>query len=275
MNTPTITTTMTTRATPARHFKFSGLVSPADALHQEVPAPPSALLAERYLPPNSVAVTIHNPPPAHVIYVPQFSPTVFGRSSGYNPGEDCSGNFMSYKFQPNNNCYAYACNIASNSFAQPGRLSGNHITAATLNGPDIQNFAVQDGLQAVGSTLDDVKAFAARRTAQKGLTTLDGHFVALMISPAGDNNWSGDYHWARCDDNINFSSWSQKDGSDQVTNFDFAGNPIVNPAGANWTVNQGPVQPDPSQPGYNPDDMVAEYNFYCFMFVPDTGVDIL
>jgi hypothetical protein len=276
MNAPTITTTTDGHKAPVRHYKYSGLVAPTDALHQVIQAPaPGAAFDEHYLPPNSVPVTIHNPPPTRVIYVPQFSPTVFGGSSGYNPAADCAGSFMSYKFQPNNNCYAYACNIASNSFAQPGRFSGNQITAATLNGPDIQAFAVQDGLQAAGTTLDDLKAFAAKRMDQKGTGTLDGHFVALMISPAGDNNWGGDYHWARCDDNINFSSWSQKDGGDQVTNFDFAGNPITNPATANWTVNQGPVQPNPNQPDYNPDDMICEYNFYCFMFVPDAGVNIL
>jgi hypothetical protein len=203
-----------------------------------------------------------------VIGVPQYAPTTVGTTSGYNPAGDCGGNFMSYKFQPNNNCYAYGCNIASNTFPQPGRAHGNKITAPTLNGPSIRGFAEQDGLIYVGTTLADVRQFAAARAA--GVGGLGGHFVALMISLAGDDNWPGDYHWARCDDNVNFSSWSQKDGSDQVTNFDFAGQPITDPSTANWTVNQGPVQPPKN---YN--DLIAAYVFYCFMFVPDGGVQII
>jgi len=276
MNTTTNAPSNNAGKTPSRLFKLSGMVSPGDKRHQIILATPEGPdFDEKYLPPNSVAVTINNPAPSHVIYVPQFSDTVVGRSSRYNPSSDCDGNFMSYKFQPNNNCYAYACNIASNSFPQPGRISGNQITAATLNGPDIQNFAAQDGLLAVGNNLDNLKAFSMTRMTGKDASMLDGHYVALMISPAGDNNWPGDYHWARCDDNVDFNTWSQKDGSDQVTNFDFAGNPITNPVTANWTVNQGPVQPDSSQPDYNPDDMVAVYTFYCFMFVPNAGVNVL
>jgi hypothetical protein len=95
-----------------------------------------------------------------------------------------------------------------------------------------------------------------------------------MISAPSGAYWPGDYHWARCD-NSEFNSWSQKDGGDQVTNFDFAGNPIVDPSIANWSVNQGPIQPDKTQPGFDPNDMVVDYVFYCYMFVPDTGVNII
>jgi hypothetical protein len=38
---------------------------------------------------------------------------------------------------------------------------------------------------------------------------------------------------------------------------------------ANWTVNQGPVSAE------NTSDQIADYGFYCFLFVPDTGVNIV
>jgi hypothetical protein len=248
-----------------RQFKFSGMIAPQDPFHQITRQAPGALVAgEHYLAPTTVQVAITNPPPPQTIGVPQYSPTVYGGTTGYNPAADCVGNFMSYKFQPNNNCYAYGCNITSNTFPQPGRASGNLITTATLNGPAIRGFAEQDGLRYVGTTIDDIRGFAKRAN------PLNGHFVALMISAPGDANWPGDYHWARCDDNIDFDSWSQKDGNDQVTNFDFAGNPITNPSTANWTVNQGPTNP-PS----NMDDLIVDYVFYGFMFVPEKGVNII
>lgn len=264
-----------------RKFKFSGRVAPQNESHQvSLASSAGAAPDEHYIAPTTINVTITNPASIGTIGVPQFSATVYGGTSGYSPAEDCGGNFMSYKFQANNNCYAYGTNIASNTFPQPGRASGNYLPSFPIEGPTVQQFAEADGLQYVGTSLADVKSFAQKKQATSpggNLQTgsLGGHFVALMISPAGDNNWPGDYHWARCDDNINYSSWSQKDGGDQVTNFDFAGNPITDPATANWTVNQGPVQPNPNQPGYNPDDLVVDYAFFCYMFVPDSGVNIL
>ena len=258
----------------ARRFKFSGMIPAQDSLHQLTETSRDGVAPEEHpVAPTTVSVTITNPPPKRVVGVPQYGPTVVGGTDGYNPAGDCNGNFMSYKFQPNNNCYAYGCNITPNTFPQPGRASGTLITASTLNGPAIRSFAEQDGLQYVGTTMADITAFAEKQIAAND--ALLGHFVALLISPAGDANWPGDYHWARCDDNVNFSSWSQKDGNDQVTDFDFAGNPITDPSVANWTVNQGPVQPDKTQPNYNPNDLIVDYAFYCYMFVPDTGVSII
>jgi hypothetical protein len=193
--------------------------------------------------------------------------------AGYNPAGDCSGNFMSYRFQANNNCYAYGCNIATNTFPQPGRRSGYELSPENMQGTVAQvgeivaSYAAMDGLTMVGKTLNEVRAF--QRT--HGGSSLDGHFVALMISPAGDPNWPGDYHWARCDNSSGMcNSWSQKDGGDQVTNFDFAGNPITDPSEANWTVNQGPIGPNLKSP-----ELVVEYQFYCFMFVPNSPVKII
>lgn len=250
-------------------LRYSGKVSPQDPFHQITLAAPGAVAPdEHYLAPKTIQVTITNPPPTHLIGVPQYSPTVYGGTTGYDPAGDCGGSFMSYKFQPNNNCYAYGCNIASNTFPQPGRAHGNLLTTATTNGPTVESFAVQDGLIALGGTKQALAEFIKTRQASAA-GALDGHFVALMISPPGDGNWQGDYHWARCDDNVNFASWSQKDGNDQVTNFDFAGNPITDPAAANWTVNQGPVSSQDTR------DLIVDYTFFCYMFVPNSGVNIL
>ncbi len=148
-------------------------------------------------------------------------------------------------------------------------------------GEVVAGYAVKDGLIMVGKTMNDVLAFKSAHqgttppqgelAAKAGCGALNGHFVALMISPAGtDGNWGGDYHWARCDNSSGAcDSWSQKDGGDQVTNFDFAGNPITDPSVANWTVNQGPVSTA------NPAELVVSYAFYCFMFVPAGGVAII
>lgn len=259
-----------------RQFKFSGRIAPQDQFHQITRATAAAATPDEHLiAPTTVYVTITVPPGTGTIGVPQYAPTLIGgAAAGYDPAGDCNGNFMSYKFQPNNNCYAYGCNITPNTFPQPGRQSGYLLTAANFAtsvaalGQTVSSYAVNDGLIFIGTAAKDLTSFKSSRKAG----ALDGHYVALMVSPAGDQNWPGDYHWARCDNSSGpCDSWSQKDGNDQVTNFDFAGQPITNPATANWTVNQGPLS---SQPGNN-QDLVVDYQFYCFMFVPASGVNII
>lgn len=265
-----------------RQFKLSGMVAPQDQFHQVITdvALLGAAPDEHYIAPTVVQVNIVHPQP-QVIGVQKYADTVVGEPAGrYDPAGDCQGNFMSYKFQPNNNCYAYGCNITPNTFPQPGRQSGYRLVTADFTKPFevlgklVCDYAVKDGLQFVGRTLPELMKFKSSKqgTNPGGLGSgyLGGHFVALMISPAGDSNWPGDYHWARCDNSAGAcDSWSQKDGGDQVTNFDFAGNPISDPATANWTVNQGPVSNTDKR------ELVASYDFYCFMFVPEKGVNII
>src|SRR5262244_2432674 len=229
-------------ATPhtSRRFKFSGRIAADNMLHRVVPGPALAAAAAPAAPGEVI-------PPTYVYIpgignVPQYAPTVASSSTGYSPAQDCNGYFMSFRFQPNNNCYNYSCNIASNSFAQPGRRNGYAIPDPPT-GPGVQAGAQKDGLIFVGTNVSGLKGYAANAVA-------GGHYVALLISQADTQyGWPGDYHWVRCDDNVNFQSWSQKDGNDQVTNFDFAGNPIRDPATANWAVNQGPISQQ------NPDDL--------------------
>ena len=237
-----------------RHFKFSGRIAPDDRAHRvRVGAEVEAALGD-VIPPTYVYIPgIGN--------VPQYAPTVASTNIAYNPAQDCNGYFMSYKFQPNNNCYNYSCNIASNSFAQPGRQHGYPIPEPPT-GSGVQTGAQKDGLIFVGTQISDLTKHAA--------TAANGHYVALLISSADTTyGWPGDYHWVRSDDNTTFQSWSQKDGNDQVTNFDFAGNPITNPASANWGVNQGPISQQ------NPDDLVVNYVFYAYMYVPWGQVSII
>src|SRR5258708_13107821 len=66
-------------------------------------------------------------------HVAKWAPTVRSKVTGFNPARDCKGNFMSYRFQPNNNCYNYACNIATNSFALPGMGHGDPLFAKNLH----------------------------------------------------------------------------------------------------------------------------------------------
>jgi len=250
-----------------RPAKYSGFAAPDDVLHRLV-RPAVAREEEQYLPATMISVQIVSPQ-HETVSVPQYAPTVIGgAAAGYDPACDCNGAFMSYKFQPNNNCYAYGSNIATNTFPQPGRRSGYLLTASQMQGTVphvgeiVASYAQKDGLKLLGTTIADCTKFAS------GVSPSSGHFVALMISPAGDANWPGDYHWARCDNSSGpCDSWSQKDGNDQVTNFDFAGRPITNPATANWTVNQGPLT--------NGEDLLVVYSFYCFMFVPAAGVNIV
>jgi len=269
-------------------FKFSGRIAPEDPFHQyTVAATANAVPDEHYIAPTTITVPIVQPPGYPPIGVPQYAPTVYGgAAAGFDPAGDCGGNYMSYKFQPNNNCYAYGCNITPNTFPQPGRRSGYLLISQDFEQPfdqlgaTVRSYAEQDGLQFVGQTMAELLAFKENLQQGPGETVvmqaLPGHFVALMVSPAGDANWPGDYHWTRCDDsNGACDSWSQKDGNDQVTNFDFAGNPITDPSTANWTVNQGPIQPGSSPPSEVGEDQVVDYAFYCFMFVPETGVNIV
>jgi hypothetical protein len=234
-----------------RHYKFSGRIAPDDKKF--------ALLtseAEEQIAPIYVTV------PGGT-QVPQYAPTVTDPDNTYAPATNCQGYFMSFKFQPNNNCYNYSCNAASNSFAQPGRMHG-YFLPQNFTGADVVQGAELDGLQFAGDATTSIGALTARQGAA------EGHYVALLISPADPSvSWPGDYHWVRCDIASPYNSWSQKDGGDQVTNFDFAGNPISNPATANWTVNQGPMIQGSA------DDVVVSYQFYAWLFVPYGQISII
>ncbi len=123
---------------PLRPHKFSGLVHLDDPLHV-AHADESGVISPH---------KVHIP---GIGYVSQWAPTIANHGpTAYDPGSDCGGNFMSSKFQPNNNCYNYGCDIATNSFAQPGRLHGQALPSP-VTGDAVCAAAELDGLTWLGT----------------------------------------------------------------------------------------------------------------------------
>lgn len=209
---------------------------------------------------------------------------------GYKPHSDCLGYFTASQFKYNNNCYAYSVDIAPNSWPQPGRSDSSVINPLSDEGvftaDQIQSNAEADGLKTVFKTdgvtpadsISDLKTDYATRTEP-------GHYVALLFSEGQtiaqgtdeEYKWLGDYHWARCDNILSDpTEWSQKNGHDEITLFDFGGDLISDPSIANWKANQGPIKNmDHSTDAGNINEFLIEYKFHCYMWVPFGGVTII
>jgi len=112
----------------------------------------------------------------------------------------------------NNNCYNYANNQATNTFAQPGRAHGYTLSVDACG--DVQPGAVLDGL-------------AATTNFTTPLGAGQGWYVALVLAPGFD------YHWYRQD---TVGCWSHKPGHTPARNVDNSGNPITDPQ----TADRGP-----------------------------------
>jgi hypothetical protein len=110
--------------------------------------------------------------------------------------------------QVNNNCYNYATNYRSDTFAQPGRAAGAMYTALTC--ASVLPAAVKDALEDTPGANNKCPP--------------EGHLVALVIAP------NIDFHWYRKGRN---GFWSHKPGGTQVTNLDNSGNLIKDPRTAN------------------------------------------
>ena len=113
--------------------------------------------------------------------------------------------------QFNNNCYNYATNYRTDTFAQPGRAAGAMYTSLTC--PTVLTGAVADDL------VDDSGA--------NDRCPREGHLVALVVAPG----W--DFHWYR---KGRTGFWSHKPGGTQATNRDNSGHLIPDPR----TANRGP-----------------------------------
>jgi hypothetical protein len=106
--------------------------------------------------------------------------------------------------QWNNNCYNYATNYRTDTFAQPGQANGAMYTALTC--ASVRPAAIADAL---------IHTPKANNRCPK-----EGHLVALVI-------WPGvDFHWYRKGRN---GMWTHKPGSTAATNVDNSGNPIPDP----------------------------------------------
>jgi hypothetical protein len=111
--------------------------------------------------------------------------------------------------QFNNNCYNYACNIPTGTFAQPGRATGNPYPRP-IDCPGVDAGARSDGLRPINC--------------ERGCGCSDCcHKVALAVAPSPTFN---DYHWYRLDRD---GRWSHKPGGTEATNLDDSGNTITDP----------------------------------------------
>lgn len=106
----------------------------------------------------------------------------------------------------NNNCYNYAANYASNTFAQPGRQAGAMYTQLTC--PNVGTAAQADGL---------VNLIDCNTT---------GYLVALVMTPPDAPPDEQDFHWYR---QAKEGFWGHKPGSTDVTNLDNSGAIINDP----------------------------------------------
>ena len=113
--------------------------------------------------------------------------------------------------QFNNNCYNYATNYRTDTFAQPGRAAGAEYTSRTCG--SVRPAAIADDL---------ISAPTANNKCPK-----EGHLVALVIAPGFD------FHWYRKGRN---GYWSHKPGSTPVRNVDNSNHLIPDPR----TANRGP-----------------------------------
>ena len=102
-----------------------------------------------------------------------------------------------------NNCYNYANDKITNTFAQPGRGSGSMFSAIDCS--NVSAAAQRDG-----------QKVSSRPTS----TPSEGHYIALVVAP------NYDYHWYRLDSN---GMWSHKPGQTPAKNTDNAGRLISNP----------------------------------------------
>jgi len=130
--------------------------------------------------------------------LPSFTPSVWNDGGNY---------------QRNNNCYNYAMNKRTNTFAQPGRASGSQ--AGSMSCAAVKAAAIRDGLQPVSAVSDSFYFINFKA------------YAALVVAPGYD------YHWYRRDKN---DYWTHKAGQTSATNRDNSGNLITNPE----TANRGP-----------------------------------
>lgn len=110
--------------------------------------------------------------------------------------------------QLNNNCYNYATNYRSDTFAQPGRAAGAMYTTFTC--ASVLPASVKDQLEDTPGANNKCPP--------------NGHLVALVIAP------NIDFHWFRKGRN---GLWTHKPGSTAVTNVDNSGQFISDPRTAN------------------------------------------
>ncbi|HEV7526483.1 MAG TPA: hypothetical protein VGP92_16060 [Acidimicrobiia bacterium] len=140
-------------------------------------------------PPNPLRTTVHDVRCENCAYeVSQFNPAFWNTAS----------------VQPHNNCYNYARNWRTNTFAQPGRAHGAQTGTMSCNA--VTTAAMADGLVKRCTCLPD--------------SEYPRRLMALVIWP------NVDYHWYR-EQRGNF--WGHKPGSTAARSYDNNGALVVNP----------------------------------------------
>ncbi|XP_068755032.1 uncharacterized protein [Montipora capricornis] len=139
---------------------------------------------------------------------PQDVPRVVGKILHYAPPLNLA-RWNTNCVQPYNNCYNYANDKITNSFAQPGKASGKPITELTVA-------QVLAAVESDGWLKMDVPPEAPCPAAPEQPNCLVALFVAVDT----------DFHCMRLDNN---KLWSQKLGSTAATNKDGAGKDISDP----------------------------------------------
>jgi hypothetical protein len=129
----------------------------------------------------------------------------------YDPQRENCGFFVTHCSA--NNCYNYGNDIVTDTFAQPGRGSGQKWSYNTCD--DIRASATRDGLVWAGTTLP------TENPAQ-------GHYVALFIWP------NTNFHWIRFD-SVPKGFWSHKPGGTPVRNIDNNGKKITDPSHSDFS----------------------------------------
>jgi len=120
----------------------------------------------------------------------------------YSPGYWNDGSTVQF----NNNCYNYGNNKRTDTFAQPGRRSGDYPNPMAC--ADVAAAAIADGIEAAPAS---------------GVCPDGKDKIALFVDPGTD------YHWYRLGAD---GMWTHKPGGTRATNLDNSGNPIADPESA-------------------------------------------
>ncbi|HEX2966820.1 MAG TPA: hypothetical protein VHO84_13595 [Syntrophorhabdaceae bacterium] len=159
-------------------------------------------------------VSIHAPYHGALCSAPEYEPLYWNDCGGVCGNKYCSCGAVRCDYceecgetcgtaQCNNNCYNYATNRRTDTFAKPGCGAG--FVHNDLSCSSISAAALADGLVTTGT----------HESCSGGK-----HKVALVVWPGED------YHWYRLDRN---GKWSHKPGKHEVTNVDNSNQAIFNP----------------------------------------------
>jgi hypothetical protein len=120
----------------------------------------------------------------------------------FDPYTNHNGCYLDRQFD--NNCYNYATNVLTNTFAQPGNSKG--VDPKPYSCERVILAAEADGLIYLGKSIDKKPA--------------KGHYIASVIGRK-------DHHWIRMGDD---RKWSHKGGCAKIVNHDANGDIIIDPS---------------------------------------------